>query len=194
VIDGALDYAYSGDRSKPDTYVCTVSGKRRGEGKERTVRVSLAEGVADSRGARERWQKSPDQMLSYYGARVWARRHAPEVIGGLYTPDELNAGLNQMVDITPRNEAPEPEVYDTVTGEVIPPAEAKRKRDEVKKLYRDARTALEANDMEAAVRAQVKAMALAGDDEKIRTSFEELFAPYQGDTPENDPAEQTDSQ
>jgi len=88
-ILGSLNYTYQGDKSDAKSYICTVSGKLKSESEPRTVEVSLSLGLSDSKGARARWEKDPDQMLAYYGARVWARRHAPEVIGGLYTPDEL---------------------------------------------------------------------------------------------------------
>jgi len=35
------------------------------------------------------WKKDRDQQLSYYAIRAWARRHMPELIMGVYTPDEL---------------------------------------------------------------------------------------------------------
>lgn len=37
------------------------------------------------------WKSDPQQQLGYYSVRAWARRHAPEVILGVYTPDELAA-------------------------------------------------------------------------------------------------------
>lgn len=35
------------------------------------------------------WKSDPDQQLGYYSIRAWARRHTPEVIMGVYTPDEM---------------------------------------------------------------------------------------------------------
>lgn len=37
------------------------------------------------------WKNDPDQQLSYYSQRSAARRHCPEVILGVYDPDELEA-------------------------------------------------------------------------------------------------------
>lgn len=34
------------------------------------------------------WKGDPDQQLFYYSARAWARRWVPEVLMGVYTPDE----------------------------------------------------------------------------------------------------------
>lgn len=76
-----LRYTYDGqgrDRT------CTVSGRLRGEDETRTVSVTW--GLVKS--ANKVWEMQPDQQLAYYGARVWARRHLPEVMLGVYSPDE----------------------------------------------------------------------------------------------------------
>jgi len=112
-IEGALDYSYSGEGRQ--RWV-TVTGRLRGETKDRSVAVTVEQGLRDSKGARSRWENDADQMLAYYGARVWARRHAPEVMLGIYTPDELSAGgrgevhdlpSREPVDITPIEPRPE---------------------------------------------------------------------------------------
>lgn len=101
-VMGNLAYRYSGAGKERKV---TVIGRLAGETEVREVEVSLAQGLADSKGARARWENDGDQMLAYYGARKWARRHAPEVTMGLYTPDELDAGVDgggtPMRDITP---------------------------------------------------------------------------------------------
>lgn len=45
------------------------------------------------------WKSDLDQQLGYYAIRGWARRHAPEVILGVYDREEVES----MRDITPRN-------------------------------------------------------------------------------------------
>jgi len=35
------------------------------------------------------WHDDPDQQLWYYGVRAWSRKWTPDVIMGVYTPDEL---------------------------------------------------------------------------------------------------------
>lgn len=47
------------------------------------------------------WKSDPQQQLGYYSIRAWARRHAPEVILGIYTPDEAIEGRPQIRDVTP---------------------------------------------------------------------------------------------
>ena len=47
------------------------------------------------------WKSDPDQQLGYFSIRSWARRHAPEVILGVYTPDEAE----EFRDVTPSKPA-----------------------------------------------------------------------------------------
>jgi hypothetical protein len=49
-----------------------------------------------------------DQMLAYRGARQWARRHAPEVILGVYSPDEFEA--SEIRNVTPATTKARPKV------------------------------------------------------------------------------------
>jgi len=84
VLQGRLDYVFSGEGP---TRAVTATGTMRGEDKPREVIVTLASAKTDN----EHWKKSPDQMLTYHAARVWARRHAPEVMLGVYSPEEFPA-------------------------------------------------------------------------------------------------------
>lgn len=70
----------------------------KGEADPREREVLLAE--AQTRNS-TLWATDPKQQLFYFATRVWARMNAPEVLLGVYTREELEAGL---VDI---NEAPE---------------------------------------------------------------------------------------
>lgn len=81
ILSGRLDYDFEGEGAKR---AVIVSGTIRGESKLRSVRVTLAESATDN-GC---WKKQPDQQLVYTGARVWARRHTPEIMLGVYSPDE----------------------------------------------------------------------------------------------------------
>lgn len=45
------------------------------------------------------WKTDPDQQLAYYSTRAFARRHCPDVLLGIYDPDELAAA--NMRDVTP---------------------------------------------------------------------------------------------
>jgi hypothetical protein len=83
VLAGRLSYAYTG---KGDDRTVTVSGTIRGEAKARDVTVRLGEAKTNNKV----WQSQPDQQLAYHGARVWARRHTPEVMLGVYAPEEFD--------------------------------------------------------------------------------------------------------
>lgn len=52
------------------------------------------------------WKNDPDQQLSYYSLRAFARRHCPEVILGAYDREELEEfrGPDHAKDITPTAE------------------------------------------------------------------------------------------
>jgi len=81
-ITGRLAYAYDG---QGDNRTITVSGTVRGEAEPRTVTVRLA----DAKTQNKVWASQPDQQLAYHGARVWARRHTPEVMLGVYSEEEF---------------------------------------------------------------------------------------------------------
>jgi hypothetical protein len=94
-----LSYEYSG---KGDDRTVTVSGTLRGESKPRTVDVKFR----DAKTNNKVWNSQPDQQLAYHGARVWARRHVPEVIQGVYAAEEFPEPT--MRDITPPKVEPPP--------------------------------------------------------------------------------------
>lgn len=50
------------------------------------------------------WKADPDQQLGYFSIRSWARRHTPEVILGVYTPEEAEQinGPDNARDVTPK--------------------------------------------------------------------------------------------
>jgi hypothetical protein len=112
-LTGRLNYEYEG--AGPNRSV-TVSGTLRGETKARTVVVRLA----DAKTRNEQWTKQPDQQLAYHGARVWARRHVPEVLLGVYAPEEFDA--QPMRDITPT----QPQVPSIEAPKINTPAPAHR--------------------------------------------------------------------
>ncbi len=43
------------------------------------------------------WKSDPDQQLFYFSSRAWARRHLPEVLLGMYAPEEF-----ETIDATPQ--------------------------------------------------------------------------------------------
>ena len=73
-----LSFEYDGEGDK--RYII-VSGHLKDEAEPRTVTVTLKE----ARTQNSMWTKQPDQQLAYHGSRVWARRHAPELMLGVPT-------------------------------------------------------------------------------------------------------------
>lgn len=47
------------------------------------------------------WASDPKQQLAYLAVKRWARLHCPDVILGVYTPDELEAERPPERDVTP---------------------------------------------------------------------------------------------
>lgn len=78
-----LSFDYSG--SGEDRTIL-VSGTLHGETEPRTVDVTLK----SAKTANRVWQTQPDQQLMYHGVRVWARRHTPELMLGVYSPEEFD--------------------------------------------------------------------------------------------------------
>ncbi|MGI9485308.1 MAG: recombinase RecT [Geminicoccaceae bacterium] len=86
-----------------------VRGTFKGEDEERTIEATWKEGKALSQSG-AKWKELPDQQLCYYAARKWARRHAPELIMGVLSADEIqamagNIGPDNARDIGGHSEA-----------------------------------------------------------------------------------------
>ena len=69
-----------------DTRAVTVRGTMRGETEPREMTVTLREAATTN----PLWKKQPDPQLVYFATRAWARRHAPEVMLGVYSPEEFD--------------------------------------------------------------------------------------------------------
>jgi hypothetical protein len=78
-----LSFEYSGDG---DNRTIVVSGQLQGEPSPRVIEVVLK----NVRTQNKVWQTQPDQQLMYHGVRVWARRHTPELMLGVYSPEEFD--------------------------------------------------------------------------------------------------------
>jgi hypothetical protein len=69
------------------------------------------------------WVSDPDQQLAYYTQRAWARRCCPEVLLGVYDPDEISeVGPDAARDVTP----PRPTRAQFVEDRPIVEAEARQ--------------------------------------------------------------------
>jgi len=96
-LEASLDYEYSGAGPSRE---CRVFGKKRGETKERSVSVVFR----DVSTSQDCWKKQPDQQLAYAGSRVWARRHSPELMLGVYSPEEF-VDAQEAVILPPSRDA-----------------------------------------------------------------------------------------
>lgn len=83
ILDGRLDYEFQGDG---DARKIIVRGKLKG-GDVKEIELALK----DARTGNQMWTKQPEQQLVYAGTRVWGRRWAPEVMLGVYAPEEMEA-------------------------------------------------------------------------------------------------------
>lgn len=123
-IKGRLKYTYDGDGP---TRRCTVSAETLD-----ADTVSYTSPMFKDIKVKNSplWTQDPDQQLAYYSSRAMCRRHFPDVILGVYTPEEMN---EEMRDVTPdrpqtaqerlqarlaQNTQPEPENAPESTPEV----------------------------------------------------------------------------
>jgi hypothetical protein len=118
-LTARLSFDYTGNG---DNRAIVVSGQLQGEPSPRTVEVELR----NARTQNKAWTTQPDQQLAYHGVRVWARRHTPELMLGVYSPEEFD-------DPAPaRAEAKRPPIparnvmlpaHDAETGEIVEPSQ-----------------------------------------------------------------------
>lgn len=118
LLQRRLQYEYSGEG---DTREVRVIGTLRGETEPRDVTVK----IKDVRTSNQQWTKQPDQQLAYSGSRVWGRRHTPEVMLGVWTPEEFDveergAGRGRGATITGQVEMVQPALRQ-IAREVVTP-------------------------------------------------------------------------
>jgi hypothetical protein len=104
-LKAPLRYLYSGDKGKPSRSV-TVVGTLRGEDEARDVDGDVMGWATDRKGSPWSKPQQHDQQLAYRGAREWARRHAPELMLGIQTEDDIAAIVERerpalAKDVTP---------------------------------------------------------------------------------------------
>ncbi|MEP8720243.1 RecT family recombinase [Enterobacter kobei] len=101
-----LNYRWDGDWSKVNgksdkspSLTVTVWATLKGESEPRELTISMAQaGVRNS----PLWEQDPRQQLAYLCVKRWARLNAPDVLLGVYTPDELQETAPRVErDITP---------------------------------------------------------------------------------------------
>lgn len=96
-----LDFAYEGSG---ESRAVRAFATLRGEDAPREVVVYLR----DVRTRNEMWGRQPDQQLAYASARIWARRHMPELMLGIYAAGDDEVDGEEMGDLTPPPPPPAP--------------------------------------------------------------------------------------
>lgn len=113
------------------------------------------------------WKTMPKQQIAYLAVKYWSRLYCPEVIMGVYTPDELQE--RTMKDVTPpkervtlselshQQEKPQqPEAVKEVTGELVEEFDAEA----VRKAIDTAETLDEVKDIRIRIDEGKKAMGI----------------------------------
>lgn len=130
ILSDRLHYEFNGEGDKR---TITVSGTIKGEAKPRTVDLALK----DAKTTNGMWVKQPDQQLVYAGTRVWGRRHCPEVMLGVYSPEEMEPVRDTFTGTTITATVDPPEPVSTA------PAPTKRT---VREIVRDHLVGCESTD------------------------------------------------
>ena len=130
----AYDYSGSGEDRK-----VIVSGTFADETEPRTIEGTVKDWKTTGKGSP--WDKvsQRDQMLASRGARQWARRYAPAVMLGVYSPDEFDTselkeakarvldGGNIEKPVTPSFTNEEPKKEEASKGEKVEPKGKQKK-------------------------------------------------------------------
>lgn len=87
----------NGKDDKSPTLGVRVSATLRGENAPRVIDISMAQ-VGPVRNS-PLWAADPRQQIAYLATKRWARLYCPDVILGVYTPDEVIE--REELDITP---------------------------------------------------------------------------------------------
>jgi len=147
-LDGRLHVEWSGEG---EGLWCRVSGKLKGDPRDKVVEQDLR--TIKTRNS-PLWNQSPKQQLAYYTTRLWVRLYCPEVLLGVYTPDELqeqpHIGPERAKDITP----PRPTRADFVEQEQITEADERAADRMTERAIRGEDPAGEEETEEAATAAQ----------------------------------------
>lgn len=103
---GRLKVTFEGDATGgvgKETLVCKVSGRIEAD-PDQLFEHEQALSTITVRNS-PLWKTNPKQQLQYYTTRAWARLYLPEVLLGIYTPDEVADGLAERIaqQSTPRD-------------------------------------------------------------------------------------------
>ena len=92
-LEGRLKYRFEGEG---DNLKVTVTGRIKGEPEVLELETPLKRDIKPQNSPL--WKNDPQMQIGYYGSRAWCRRHAPDLLMGIYDVDEFERGL---VNVTP---------------------------------------------------------------------------------------------
>lgn len=110
-LSSRLNYDFKGEGKNR---VLTVRGTLKGEDAPREIELTHEQACRINKNGQ--MNQNPDQQMCYIGARIWARRHMPELMLGVYTPDEMPddgepvnvTGTGEPTASAPERPAPKP--------------------------------------------------------------------------------------
>lgn len=129
----SLRYTFTGSG---ESLSCKCEGWKRNEETPRSVTVCMPK-TGEAKNS-PLWRTDPEQQLCYKAARVWCRRHMPEVLLGVYTKEDefedMNLGAGRAVQGTIDRafgaQAPQPVIEAPQTPvEAVAPVEVVREPD-----------------------------------------------------------------
>lgn len=105
-LKGRLQYRFEGEG---DGRICIVTGTPTGETEELEYKSPPIAKITPKNSPL--WKTDPDQQLAYLAGTRFCRRHFPEILIGIYSPEELldaaitpHLGAERAKDITPDTE------------------------------------------------------------------------------------------
>lgn len=137
-LSGRLRVELTGEGEK---LRCTVRGFLRADPNDEKVKSQSIARISVRNSPL--WKSDPEQQLLYYTTRAWARAWVPEVLLGVYTPDELDIDPERARNVTPplpRRETVIP--HDSETGEI----QTELTREELEALDRQSFAEMEGRD------------------------------------------------
>lgn len=117
-----FEYGYAGTAKTAGNRFCKVIGRVRGASKALTLTTPTVSQIKTKRSPL--WFSDPDQQLSYYGSRAWARRYRPGRILGIYSADELADVAREQRAERPALFEEEDAEFDGIAPDDAPPGRA----------------------------------------------------------------------
>lgn len=118
-------WSIKGKEDKSATHGVRVYATLRGENEPRVIEITMAQvGVRNS----PLWADDPKQQLAYLATKRWARLYCPDVILGVYTPDEIEEigaserDMGEAEVVQPAGATRTDQVKSMLAGQGKPPA------------------------------------------------------------------------